>query len=598
MNLSVVLRLVSICILSLALCSIPASAHGADNCDPEWLTQALKAVKEERESKPDDRELLRREAILYSHSIDYKQKAKPIFEQLVKQHEDTDSLMDLAACYYKQNFEEEFKLCQKADKLNNGKHYTRAMTLLGMADARYRQGQLQVAEQLFKQSLASMSDRDIFQIAKLDLAGLGGVYWRLKDYEKSADAYTELYKLGRDKYGASDIDCGWACLQTSYALAKMDDKQNVQKWFERAIWIFRKDNADRIAEEYKQKHDGQISPETVAYINKSLFGTKVGIEPPDPIADGHSKYQNLKSPDEGFLSPWKRKFKQTEAPGWVWLDPSAKFKAILICVHGLGLHHRAFESFANRIAPEGIITIAFDVHGFGTFTEANGLETLSMEACVADLKNIFKMIRRDYPGEPVFLLGESMGGALALRIAAESPEIFDGLICSVPSGSRYKSLGTKLRIGADFLKNKSKPVPVGLGVVERATTNEELRHSWIHDPSSRMSLSPKELLNFQHFMNENLEVAKKIKNQPVIIFQGNDDKLVKETGTLDLFQALETPDKTIVILGGTEHLIFEAGQFKDDMTLGVLGWMAAHSKDKKNEKQTEASDEPVQNITE
>jgi hypothetical protein len=28
-----------------------------------------------------------------------------------------------------------------------------------------------------------------------------------------------------------------------------------------------------------------------------------------------------------------------------------------------------------------------------------------------------------------------------------------------------------------------------------------------------------------------------------------------------------------VIIGNTEHLIFEAGQFKDDLTLGVLGWM-------------------------
>ncbi len=586
---SVLRRLVLVPVVSLAICAgslfpAPGYAHARDGEEPEWLTQAIAKVREERAQQPNDLELLRKEGILYSQSIHYKDQAKPIFEQLVKRHEDSDSLMDLAACYYKVNFEEEYKLTQKADKFNNGKHYTKSMTLLGMADARYRQGQLQVAEQLFKQSIDALSDRDMFPIAKLDLAGLGGVYWRLKDYQKSADSYIELYKLERDKYGASDIDCGWACLQTSYALAKLGKKDEVQKWFERAIWIFRKDNADRIAQEYKEKHDGQISPEILAHISNTLFGSKAGIVPPDPIPEGHSKYQSLKSPDEGYITPWKRKFKQTEAPGWVWMDPSVKSKAILICVHGLGLHHRAFESFANRVAPEGIVTIAFDVHGFGTFTEANGLETLSMESCVTDLTNIFKLIRRDYPNTPMFLLGESMGGALALRIEAESPEIFDGLILSVPSGSRYKSLGTKLRIGADFIKNKSKPVPVGLGVVERATTNEELRHSWIHDPSSRLSLSPKELLNFQHFMNENIEVAKSIKEKPVIIFQGNDDKLVKEAGTLDLFQALETPDKTIVILGGTEHLIFEAGQFKDDMTLGVLGWMAAHSHQKKSEK--------------
>lgn len=583
-------RKLSIFILALAFFHTPAFAQSQTIKDPESLTQELTAVQAELENNPKDRDLLQRLAVLYSNSVEHREKAKPIFEQLVKQHEDTDSLMGLASCYYRLDYEEEFRLCQKANRLNNGKSYTKAMTLLGMADARYRQGQLQVAEQLYKQSLSALSERDVFPIAKLDLSGLGGVYWRLKDFEKSADAYMELYKLAKAKYGANDIDCGWACLQTSYALAKAGKTEQVQEWFERAIWIFRKDNVDRIIEEYKQTHDNQISQETVAYINNSLFGNKIGIEPKDPITEGESKYKNLKPPSEGYKSPWKKKFKQTEAPGWVWFDPSAKFKSILLCVHGLGLHHKAFESFAKRIAPEGIMTIAFDVQGFGTYTEANGLETLSMEDCVNDLKNIFKLLRRDYPDTPIFLLGESMGGALALRIAAESPEIFDGLICSVPSGNRYKSFATKLRIGVDFLKNKSKPVPVG-DVVEQATTDEGLRHSWIHDPSSRLNLSPKELLNFQRFMNENAEVAKKVRDLPVIIFQGHDDKLVKEAGTLDLFEALSTRDKTIVILGGTEHLIFEAGQFKDDMTLGVLGWMSAHGHEKKTQKPGTSSNE-------
>jgi len=588
---TIALRLAAIiCLFTCAMSSAPASAQNQSTSpapaqiqqgnDPESLTAALAEVEAALRNNPSDRALRRKKAVLFSQSLEHQGEAKPIFEQLVKEHEDTDSLLDLASCYHKINFEEEFKLSQKGDRLNNGKIYTRAMTLLAMADAKYRQGQLAVAEQLFKDSLAALTEKDLFPIAKLDLAGLGGVYWRLKDYSKSADAYKKLYRLARDRYGANDIDCGWACLQTAYALAKLGDHEQEKKWFERAIWIFRKDNADRIIEEYKQKHDDQISAEKASYIASCLFGSKTGIVPPDPADEAHSEYQNLRAPDQEYLTPWKRKFKQIEAPGWVWLDPDAKFKSILICVHGLGLHHKAFESFAKRIAPEGTMTIAFDVHGFGTYVEANGLETLSMEACVEDLKNIFAMLRRDYPNAPMFLLGESMGGALALRIVADSPEIFDGLICSVPSGDRYKSLGTNLKIGAEFLKNKSKPVPVGLGVIERATTNEELRHSWSHDPSSRLSLSPAELLNFQRFMNENNESAKKIIDKPVIIFQGNDDKLVKETGTLELFQALTTPDKSIVILGGTEHLIFEAGQFKDDLTLGVLGWMSAHSRKK------------------
>ena len=33
----------------------------------------------------------------------------------------------------------------------------------------------------------------------------------------------------------------------------------------------------------------------------------------------------------------------------------------------------------------------------------------------------------------------------------------------------------------------------------------------------------------------------------------------------------------MVVVGGTEHLIFESGQFKNGITLGVVGWMFAHA---------------------
>jgi alpha-beta hydrolase superfamily lysophospholipase len=50
----------------------------------------------------------------------------------------------------------------------------------------------------------------------------------------------------------------------------------------------------------------------------------------------------------------------------------------------------------------------------------------------------------------------------------------------------------------------------------------------------------------------------------------------KKTGTYDLFEAIATKQKTLVVIGGAEHLIFEASQFKDDITTGVTGWLKAH----------------------
>ena len=257
------------------------------------------------------------------------------------------------------------------------------------------------------------------------------------------------------------------------------------------------------------------------------------------------------------------------------------------------MHHRSYESFAKRIQKEGVTTVSFDVRGFGSYLDARGHDRLNMEDCVSDLENLVGVLRKDNPKVPLFLLGESMGGAIVMRLAARKGKLIDGLICSVPSGSRYQSHRQALSVGLHFLRNKNRPFDIGTRIVNQATSECQLRESWSSDPSSRLRLSPQELLEFQHFMDKNVDFAKQITDTPVIIFQGDDDKLVKKTGTYDLFESVANPKKTLVMLGETEHLIFEAGQFKEDVTMGVLGWMSAHSqrpekaltKIKKNESQ-------------
>jgi alpha-beta hydrolase superfamily lysophospholipase len=258
------------------------------------------------------------------------------------------------------------------------------------------------------------------------------------------------------------------------------------------------------------------------------------------------------------------------------LDPSGDFKAMVICVHGLGLEHKSFASFAERIAPEGFVTVAFDVRGFGSYAQTKGKEHIDMDGCISDLRTVVSLLRRDNPNMPLFLLGESMGGAIALRLTAEAPNLIDGLICSVPSGSRYKAKRTAFKVALLYLSNRNKPYNVGEGVVKQATAQQSVREEWTTDPAARLKLSPRELLQFQRFMDQNPKYAKLIKVTPTVILQGDDDRLVKKKGNFDLFEALPCDDKAMILVGHTEHLIFEAGQFRDGLAMGVVGWMQSH----------------------
>lgn len=119
-----------------------------------------------------------------------------------------------------------------------------------------------------------------------------------------------------------------------------------------------------------------------------------------------------------------------------WLPDGAP-RAVIVALHGFNDYSRAFEQPASYWARHGIATYAFDQRGFGKAPHRGiwaGHETM-----VADAAAAVALIRARHPGRPVFLAGESMGGAIAMIAAAEGALKADGLILVAPAlrGRRY-----------------------------------------------------------------------------------------------------------------------------------------------------------------
>jgi alpha-beta hydrolase superfamily lysophospholipase len=170
-----------------------------------------------------------------------------------------------------------------------------------------------------------------------------------------------------------------------------------------------------------------------------------------------------------------------------------------------------------------------------------------------------------------------MGGAIALRVTANNPELVDGLITAVPSGDRFHKTRNELRVALRLVTGRmNKPMEVGSGVINAATDDLAVRESWGNDPLNRMALTPRELMQFQKFMNDNHDTARKITTKPVLVIAGFKDKLVKPEGTIELFNEITTPNKLLVVVGNGEHLLFEEAQLTDEVAWVVLGWLKAH----------------------
>jgi acylglycerol lipase len=92
--------------------------------------------------------------------------------------------------------------------------------------------------------------------------------------------------------------------------------------------------------------------------------------------------------------------------------PQKAPKAVILGIHGFGDYRNAWEEPAEIWAADGITTYAYDQRGFGSSpTRGRWAGTPTM---VDDIRAVASLIRREYPGVPFYLAGESMGGALVL----------------------------------------------------------------------------------------------------------------------------------------------------------------------------------------
>ena len=297
----------------------------------------------------------------------------------------------------------------------------------------------------------------------------------------------------------------------------------------------------------------------------------------DPARTSASPADPAKANSSAAVAGKKRKNEFADVlPCLTWLEPDIDAKAILLCVHGLGLHNDSYEAFGKAMAKLGYLVYAVDVPGFGSFKQAEGRERVDFDYCLRGIATTLKFIHKVNPKLPVYILGESMGGAIALRFTSLHPELVDGLISSVPSGDRFNQNKETLRVGLKLLTAPNKEFDIGTSVIEKATQNDEVRKHWAEDPLNRMNLTPKELVRFQDFMNENHDSAKKIDKTPVLFVQGCKDKLVRPEGTMNLYNRIASEDRELELIHDGEHLIFEEGQFNDQVITMVDKWLLAH----------------------
>src|SRR6476646_2616983 len=125
-------------------------------------------------------------------------------------------------------------------------------------------------------------------------------------------------------------------------------------------------------------------------------------------------------------------------------DAPAPFAAI-VALHGMSDYSNAFALPAPWWAEHGITTYAYDQRGFGRSPQLGiwpGNDVLRR-----DLDDFVDVVKARHPGLPVYVLGESMGGAVAMTaFASDEPPKADGLILVSPAVWSRRTMPLSYRV--------------------------------------------------------------------------------------------------------------------------------------------------------
>jgi acylglycerol lipase len=116
---------------------------------------------------------------------------------------------------------------------------------------------------------------------------------------------------------------------------------------------------------------------------------------------------------------------------WQGRLPDGEPTGVLLLCHGLGEHSGRYGNVVEALLPDGWAVYGLDHRGHGR-SRGRRAHVRRYGDWLADYDAFRRLVAARHPGLPVFLLGHSMGGQIALAYALDHQDDLRGLVLSAP----------------------------------------------------------------------------------------------------------------------------------------------------------------------
>jgi alpha-beta hydrolase superfamily lysophospholipase len=257
-----------------------------------------------------------------------------------------------------------------------------------------------------------------------------------------------------------------------------------------------------------------------------------------------------------------------------WLPKIKPVTAVIVGVHGLNDYCNSFEIPGSYLTRYGIACYSYDQRGFGG-APLRGLWS-GIDAYTHDLSSFVNEIRKLHPDVPLYIMGESMGGAVTIvTLAGNNPPPVDGVILVAPAVWGRETMPWYQRW---LLAATSHTLPwmkvSGSGLDITPTDNREIRRSLHNDPQVIKDTRIDVMYGLTNLMDEALAQADKLR-LPTLVQYGKNDEIIPKEPMFQMLEKMPSTTRTAFYNQGYHMLLRDLHREKP--LIDIATWITDHN---------------------
>jgi len=262
-----------------------------------------------------------------------------------------------------------------------------------------------------------------------------------------------------------------------------------------------------------------------------------------------------------------------------WSPPNNdKIKGVAVVYHGFGAHsnYPTVKYASSLLAESGLLVYGLDLPGHGASPGTRGLLT-GVDDLIEDGVAVAKHAKKDCGEDlPLYLVGSSMGGAIALAVANRLPETVKGVIMLAPMLSLNVGSTARTALGALScmpLINNMPLIPSSATTPDQQYRDAERREECENDTMTyKGNMRPQSANTCVSFTDYIQTTFDKV-TVPFLCMIAEEDVVVDNSQTKTLMEKALSTDKTLKSYAALHGLLCEPAPLLGIIESDLIEWL-------------------------